>query len=89
MIIDVLIQILIVVAIVAITLLIIVLWKTNIVLDDFKETSKIAKRRVKQLDSCLDGLENAINNASSVIKGFCSSLETGQKIKEKLKSLWE
>lgn len=89
MVLDILIQILIVVAIIATTLLILVLWKTNTILDDFKETSKIAKKRAKQLDVCLDGLENAIDNASSVIKGFVSSLETGQKIKEKIKSFWE
>lgn len=89
MITDILIQVLLAVAIFALVLLSVVLWKTNAVLDDVKETSKIAKKRVKQIDVSLDGLEKTINNASSIIKGFVSSLETGQKVKEKIKSFWD
>ncbi len=89
MITDILIQVLLVVAIFALALLSVVLWKINVVLDDVKETSKIAKKRVKQIDVSLDGLEKTIDSASSIIKGFVSSLETGQKVKEKIKSFWD
>jgi len=89
MVLDILIQILLIVAIAALVLLMLVLWKTNTMLDDFKETSKIAKKRIKQIDASLDGLENTIDNASSTIKGFISSLEAGQKIKDKVKSFWD
>lgn len=89
MIVDILIQIVLIVAIIAIVLLTLVLWKTNVILDDFKETSTIAKKRVKQLDKSLDTLESTVDNASSIIKGFVASLATGQKIKDKFKNFWK
>lgn len=86
---DILYRVLAGVCIIAVVLLIVVLWKINKMMKDLNETSSIAKKRVKQLDSSLDVLEKNIDNASSIIKGFVSSLETSQKIKAKIKSFWD
>lgn len=82
-------QILLVVAIVAICLLIVVLWKWNSVLADVSETTKIAKKRAKDFDLWLSQAETTIKDFTNSFKSFLNTFEQLKNIKNKMTNFLE
>jgi len=86
---DILLQVLLVVAIAAIVLLIVVLWKWNGVLDDVKETTTIAKKRAHEVDDWLNKAEATIKDFTNSFKSFLNTFEQLKNIKNKMADFFE
>lgn len=81
---DILIQILLVVAIVAVVFLIVVLWRWNNVLIDVKDTTSVVRKRAHEFDSWISSTENTIKDFISSFKSFLGAFEQIKKIKNKM-----
>jgi len=86
---EILIQILLVVAIAAIVLLIVVLWKWNGVLVDVKDTTVVVRKRAHDFDKWIDQTEDTIKDFVNSFKSFLGAFEQLKNIKNKMTSFLE
>lgn len=86
---DILIQILLVLAIVAVGILIVVLWRWNTALIDVNEATKIIKKRAHDVDTWLSQAEATIKDFANSFKSFLNTFEQLKNIKNKMSAFLE
>ena len=86
---EILIQILLVLAIAAVAILIVVLWRCNTVLIDVSDTTKIAKKRAEDFDAWLSQAETTIKDFANSFKSFLNTFEQLKSIKNKMTAFLE
>ena len=86
---DILVQILILVSIIAVVLLIMVLWKWNGVLVDVKDTTVVVRKRAHDFDKWIGQTEETIKDFANSFKSFLSTFEQLKNIKNKMTSFLE
>lgn len=82
-------QIAITVFIIAGLFLILVLWRCYDVLTDVKDSTKIVKRRIKEIDQLVKEAQNSIEKLGQILSSFAGSFEKITEIRNKVGSLWE
>lgn len=66
-----------------------VFWRLYFVLTDLNETTHIVKRRVKDLDTLIEEIENSLKSFRDFLRGFSDSYDTAKNLKDKFESLWK
>lgn len=77
-------EILLIVAIFAIVVLVVVLWRLYDVLGDAQVTSKILAKRSKEADELIRTFNLSVSTFGKAISGFVSTFNFGKAIKEKI-----
>lgn len=86
---DILYQILLVLGSITLVALIFVLVRVYLVLTDLNDSTKIAKKRIRDLDKLISSLESSLSGLTELIKNFTNSYEKMKNIKEKVKNYFD
>lgn len=85
---EILYQIMLIVTIIAIVALIAVFIRLYLVLTDVNDTTRIAKKRARELDAKLGEFSSLTNGILEIFKGIAASMQTVSNIEKKITSFF-